>query len=117
VEVARTTDEEVFTNATRNLGHPLFLGQTLAGQDFYVEGQDLEKVNVVTGVKGSGKSHLSKVLLLPHLAWSSTSTGNIFTCLSLRLIRKVARFSSGESSISRPGEISGSESGSSGWLP
>ena len=27
-------------------------------------GHDLEKVNVVTGVKGSGKSHLSKVLLL-----------------------------------------------------
>jgi DNA helicase HerA-like ATPase len=68
VEVARTTDEEVFTNATRNLGHPLFLGQTLAGQDFYVEGQDLEKVNVVTGVKGSGKSHLSKVLLLQLIA-------------------------------------------------
>jgi DNA helicase HerA-like ATPase len=68
VAVARTTDEEVFTNATRNLGHPLFLGQTLAGQDFYVEGQDLEKVNVVTGVKGSGKSHLSKVLLLQLIA-------------------------------------------------
>jgi DNA helicase HerA-like ATPase len=64
VVIARTSDEEVFTNATHDLGHPLYLGQTLAGQDFYVEGQDLEKVNVVTGVKGSGKSHLSKVILL-----------------------------------------------------
>lgn len=64
VEVTRTSDEEVFTNATRDLGHPLYLGQTLAGKDFYIEGQDLEKVNVVTGVKGSGKSHLSKVILL-----------------------------------------------------
>jgi DNA helicase HerA-like ATPase len=68
VEVVRTSDEEVFSNATRNLGHPLYLGQTLGGQDFYVEGQDLEKVNVVTGVKGSGKSHLSKVLLLQLIA-------------------------------------------------
>jgi DNA helicase HerA-like ATPase len=66
--VTRTTDQEVFTNATRNLGHPLYLGDTLAGQQFFVEGQDLEKVNVVTGVKGSGKSHLSKVLLLQLIA-------------------------------------------------
>ncbi len=64
VTVERTTDEDVFANATRDLGHRLRLGLTLAGRDFYVEGQDLEKVNVVTGVKGSGKSHLSKVLLL-----------------------------------------------------
>lgn len=64
VIVERTSDEEVFANSTRDLGHRLRLGYTLAGHDFYVEGQDLEKVNVVTGVKGSGKSHLSKVLLL-----------------------------------------------------
>jgi DNA helicase HerA-like ATPase len=68
VEVARTSDEEVFSNATRDLGHPLYLGQTLAGQDFFVEGQHLEKVNVITGVKGSGKSHLSKVILLQLIA-------------------------------------------------
>jgi hypothetical protein len=64
VEVFRTDDREVFANATRDLGHRLRLGRTLAGQDFFVEGQDLEKVNVITGVKGSGKSHLSKVVLL-----------------------------------------------------
>jgi len=64
VTVVRTTDEEVFANATRDLGNRLRLGHTLSGREFYVEGQDLEKVNVVTGVKGSGKSHLSKVLLL-----------------------------------------------------
>jgi hypothetical protein len=64
VEVIRTDDDEVFANATHSLGHDLRLGRTLTGQDFYVEGQDLEKVNVVTGVKGSGKSHLAKVLLL-----------------------------------------------------
>lgn len=64
VEVSRTADEEVFANATHSLGHDLRLGRTLTGQDFYIEGQDLEKVNVITGVKGSGKSHLSKVVLL-----------------------------------------------------
>lgn len=64
VEVSRTDDDEVFANATHSLGHDLRLGRTLTGQDFYVEGQDLEKVNVVTGVKGSGKSHLAKVILL-----------------------------------------------------
>ena len=68
VTVARTSDEEVFANATRDLGHRLQLGHTLTGQPFFVEGQDLEKVNVVTGVKGSGKSHLSKVLLLQLIA-------------------------------------------------
>jgi hypothetical protein len=68
VDVYRTDDHEVFANATRDLGHRLRLGRTLAGQDFYVEGQDLEKVNVITGVKGSGKSHLSKVVLLELIA-------------------------------------------------
>ena len=68
VVVARTSDEEVFSNATHSLGHPLFMGQTLAGKDFFIEGQHLEKVNVITGVKGSGKSHLSKVILLQLIA-------------------------------------------------
>ncbi len=68
VVIDRTSDEELFANATRDLGHPLYLGQTLAGQEFFIEGQDLEKVNVITGVKGSGKSHLSKVILLQLIA-------------------------------------------------
>jgi hypothetical protein len=64
VEVFRTDDREVFTNATRDLGHRLELGWTLGHHQFFIEGQDLEKVNVITGVKGSGKSHLAKVILL-----------------------------------------------------
>ena len=64
VEVFRTDDSEVFTNATRDMGHRLRLGWTLGRHEFFVEGQDLEKVNVITGVKGSGKSHLAKVILL-----------------------------------------------------
>ena len=63
-DIYRTPDEEVFANATRDLGHLLNLGRTLDGHSFQVEGQDLEKVNIITGVKGSGKSHLAKVILL-----------------------------------------------------
>lgn len=64
VDIYRTEDEEVFANTTRDLGHRLHLGWSLGGHDFFLEGQDLEKVNVITGVKGSGKSHLAKVILL-----------------------------------------------------
>jgi len=63
-DIFRTRDEEVSANSTHDLGHPLDLGLTQDGHPFRIEGQDLEKVNVITGVKGSGKSHLAKVLLL-----------------------------------------------------
>ena len=64
VDVTRVSDAELFTNCIDDLGNPLHLGETLRGQPFSIEGHYLEKVNVVTGVKGSGKSHLSKVILL-----------------------------------------------------
>lgn len=64
VEVNRITDQELFDNCIDDLGNPLHLGETLRGQPFTIEGHYLEKVNVVTGVKGAGKSHLSKVILL-----------------------------------------------------
>jgi uncharacterized protein len=68
VAIYRTGDRELFANATTNKGHHLYLGRSLAGHDFHIEGQDLEKVNVITGVKGSGKSHLAKVVLLQLIA-------------------------------------------------
>ncbi len=82
----------------------LRLGRTLAGHDFFIEGQDLEKVNVISGVKGSGKSHLSKVVLLQLIArarrvWSSTSTANTFTCPKPKSIRSRARPCGAASSI------------------
>ena len=55
VEITRVTDDELFANCIDDLGNPLHLGQTLRGQPFSIEGHYLEKVNVVTGVKGSGE--------------------------------------------------------------
>ena len=64
VDITRVSDKELFDNSVADLGNPLTLGQTLRGKPFHIEGHYLEKVNIITGVKGSGKSHLSKVLLM-----------------------------------------------------
>ena len=64
VEVTRVSDHELFENCIDDLGNPLHLGQTLRGESFFIEGHYLEKINVITGVKGAGKSYLSKVILL-----------------------------------------------------
>lgn len=64
VIIESTGDKELFANCLGRHDHTLFLGQMLTGQKFLIEGQDLEKVNIITGVKGSGKSHLAKVILL-----------------------------------------------------
>jgi hypothetical protein len=45
-------------------GPKIFLGRTLEGGEFSPGGRALEKVNVIVGAKGSGKSHLAKVILL-----------------------------------------------------
>jgi len=45
-------------------GPKIHLGRTLEGEKFAPGGRALEKVNVIVGAKGSGKSHLAKVTLL-----------------------------------------------------
>jgi len=64
VVVGRTNNEEVFENCIPDGVNKIYLGHTTNGESFCVEGQSLEKVNIITGVKGSGKSHLAKVILL-----------------------------------------------------
>lgn len=61
--VTKTADREVLRHCIPQAGNPLRLGKTLAGEDFSVEGRTLEKINLITGVKGSGPSHLAKVIL------------------------------------------------------
>ena len=50
-------------------GPKIHLGRTLEGEEFAPGGKALEKVNVIVGAKGSGKSHLAKVILL-RLIWA-----------------------------------------------
>jgi hypothetical protein len=60
-------DAEIFPTSPPILETPgpkIFLGRTLEGEEFSLGGRALEKVNVIVGAKGSGKSHLAKVILL-----------------------------------------------------
>jgi hypothetical protein len=45
-------------------GREIHLGKTVDGIPFPCGGRALEKVNLIVGAKGSGKSHLAKILLL-----------------------------------------------------
>jgi uncharacterized protein len=65
VDITRIDDEQLLERCgllTPN--HPLVIGETLDGRPFAIEGRSFEKINVITSLKGMGKSHLSKVLLL-----------------------------------------------------
>ena len=65
VTITRVTDEELFANCGLNSPpHSLVLGRTLDGREFSIAGRAFEKINVVTALKGMGKSHLAKVLIL-----------------------------------------------------
>ena len=64
VEIERIHHRELADHCIENQGNLLQIGQTLDGETFALEGRSLEKINVITGVKGSGKSYLAKVLLL-----------------------------------------------------
>jgi hypothetical protein len=60
-------DAEIFPTSPpipETPGPKIFLGHTLEGEEFSPGGRALEKVNVIVGAKGSGKSHLAKVILL-----------------------------------------------------
>ena len=83
--VARTADREVLRHCIPPVGHPLRLGKTLAGEDFSIEGRTLEKINLITGVKGSGPSHLAKVILRELIACGAP-------CVVFDLNREYTRF-------------------------
>jgi hypothetical protein len=60
-------DAEIFPTSPpipETPGPKIFLGRTLEGEEFSPGGRALEKVNAIVGAKGSGKSHLAKVILL-----------------------------------------------------
>lgn len=64
VEISRIPHKKIMEECIPGYGHPLHIGETLHGEPFQLDGRALEKVNVIVGAKGSGKSYLAKVLLL-----------------------------------------------------
>ena len=64
VLIEKVADKDLASFCFRDHGHLLRLGRMAGRDEILIEGRDLEKVNIITGVKGSGKSHLAKVILL-----------------------------------------------------
>jgi len=65
VEISKVADEDLFTRCDLlHPNHPLVIGSTLDGRNFAIAGRSIEKVNVITSLKGMGKSHLAKVIML-----------------------------------------------------
>jgi len=64
VVVEKIPDAKVAASCLARGDHLLRLGKMGGGRDFLIEGSCLEKVSIITGVKGAGKSHLAKVILL-----------------------------------------------------
>jgi uncharacterized protein len=65
IEIVRVEDQELLSRCgLLDPRHPLRIGSTLDGEDLAIEGRLFEKVNIITALKGMGKSHLAKVLIL-----------------------------------------------------
>lgn len=65
VQITRVEDEELLQRCgLLKPNHPLNVGYTLDGRPFAIPGRAFEKINVITALKGMGKSHLAKVLIL-----------------------------------------------------
>lgn len=64
VEVIKIDSSELISKLVEEGPSSLTLGKTLDGVDLKIKGQNIEKVNVITSVKGAGKSHLAKGILL-----------------------------------------------------
>ncbi len=64
VRITRIPHKKIVEECVPDHGHPLHLGETSHGEPFQLDGRSLEKVNVIVGAKGSGKSYLAKVILL-----------------------------------------------------
>ena len=64
-EISRVDDEDLLERCgLLNPRYPLILGTMLDGRSFAIEGRAFEKINIVTALKGMGKSHLAKVRIL-----------------------------------------------------
>ena len=65
VEINRVSDDDLLRSCgLLEPSYPLNLGNTLDGRNFAIAGRRFEKINVITALKGMGKSHLAKVIIL-----------------------------------------------------
>jgi Helicase HerA, central domain len=63
VSVTKTADHEMLRQCIPELGNPLWLGKTVAGEPFHIERAALGAVNLIVGAEGSGTSHLAQVIV------------------------------------------------------
>lgn len=63
VIVTKTADHEMLRQCIPELGNPLWLGKTVAGEPFHIERAALGAVNLIVGAEGSGTSHLAQVIV------------------------------------------------------
>jgi hypothetical protein len=63
VTVTKTADQEMLRQCMPELGNPLWLGKTLAGEPFHIDRAALGTVNLIVGAEGSGTSHLAQVIV------------------------------------------------------
>lgn len=63
VSVTKTADHEMLRHCIPELGNPLWLGKTVAGEQFHIERAALGAVNLIVGAEGSGTSHLAQVIM------------------------------------------------------
>jgi uncharacterized protein len=103
VAITRVSDDELFAACGFGIAkHPLQLGQTLDGKGFAIEGRDFEKVNVITALKGMGKSHLAKVLILQLIEHGMV---NVVFDVNKEYLRLPALRTDGQGSVVEPGVI------------
>jgi hypothetical protein len=63
VSVTRTADREMLRQCIPESGNPLWLGETPTGEPFHIEKANLGTVNLIVGAKGTGTSHLARVMV------------------------------------------------------
>jgi uncharacterized protein len=103
VAITKVSDDELFAACGFGIAkHPLKLGQTLDGKGFAIEGRDFEKVNVITALKGMGKSHLAKVLILQLIEHGMV---NVVFDVNKEYLRLPALRTDGQGSVVEPGVI------------
>jgi uncharacterized protein DUF87 len=94
VSVTKTADHEMLRQCIAELGNPLWLGKTVAGEPFHIERAALGAVNLIVGAEGSGTSHLAQVIvseLIDHgLPCIVFDTEGVYARLSQERVRSSA---------------------------